>query len=188
MNGYRVHTQSSAYASPWSLGIRIKVLLWEACWALLCRWTPKPFNAWRLFWLRRFGATIDGAPFVHGRASVIRPWNLTLRERSCLGDGAVAYCLDRIELGVGATLAQHAYLCTGTHDFDDPNTPLKTAAIMVGAHAFVGLRAIVLPGVTLGAGCIVGAGAVQTRDAEAGGIYGGNPAVRIGTRKAQGWS
>ena len=184
MNAYRVHTQASAYASPWSLGIRIKVLLWEACWGLFCGWTPKPFNAWRLFWLRRFGATIDGAPFVHGRATIVRPWNLTLRERSCLGDGAVAYCLDRIELGVGATLAQEAYLCTGTHDFDDPNTPLKTAPITVGAHAFIGLRAIVLPGVAVGAGCIVGAGAVLTRDAEENVIYGGNPARKIGLRKA----
>jgi putative colanic acid biosynthesis acetyltransferase WcaF len=184
MNGYHVHRQASPYASPWSLGVRVKVLLWGTCWAVFCGWTPKPFNAWRLFWLRRFGATIEGAPFVHGRASIIRPWNLTLRERSCLGDGAVAYCLDRIELGLGATIAQGAYLCTGTHDFDDPNTPLKTAAITVGPHAFVGLRAIVLPGVLLGASCIIGAGAVQTRDAEENGIYGGNPAKKIGVRKA----
>lgn len=183
MNAFHVHQQASAYVSPWSLGIRVKVLLWELCWRLFCGWTPKPFNAWRLFWLRRFGATVHGAPFVHGRASVIRPWNLTLHERSCLGDGAVAYCLDRIELGAGATLAQEAYLCTGTHDFAQPSTPLKTAAITVGADAFIGLRAIVLPGVSVGIGSIVGAGAVVSRDTEPWGVYGGNPARRIGSRK-----
>ena len=183
MNTFRVHDQTSSYTSPWSLGIRIKVLLWELTWTLCCRWTPKPANAWRLFWLRRFGATIDGAPFVHGRASIIRPWNLTLRERSCLGDGAVAYCLDPVELGVGSTIAQEAYLCTGTHDFDHPHTPLKTAPITVGAHAFVGLRAIVMPGVAIGAGSVVGAGAVVTKDTEAWSIVGGNPARRISTRK-----
>lgn len=183
MNAFRIHEQGSAYTSPWSLGVRAKVLLWEICWAAACAWTPKPFNRWRLFWLRRFGATLHGAPFVHGRASIIRPWNLTLRERSSLGDGAVAYALDRIDVGAGATIAQDAYLCTGTHDFDDPDTPLKTAAIVVGAHAFVGLRAIVLPGVTIGEGCIVGAGAVVTRDTEARTVYGGNPARPIGLRK-----
>ena len=184
MNAFHVHDQSSAYASPWSFGVRVKVLLWEICWSLLCSWTPKPFNAWRLFWIRRFGATVQGAPFVHGRATIVRPWNLILRERACLGDGAVAYCLDRIELGAGATLAQGAYLCTGTHDFDQPHAPLKTAAILVGPDAFVGLRAIVLPGVSIGAGSIVGAGAVVTRDTERNGVYGGNPARKIGRRSS----
>lgn len=183
MNAFQIHSQASAYASPWSLGSRVKVLLWEICWSLLCGWTPKPFNGWRLFWIRRFGGTVDGVAFVHGRASIIRPWNLTLRERACLGDGAVAYCLDRIELGAGATAAQGAYLCTGTHDFNDPHTPLKTAAISIGANAFVGLRAIVLPGVAVGSGCVIGAGSVVSRDTDAWAIYGGNPARRIGERK-----
>lgn len=183
MNTFHTHEQDSAYVSPWSLGVRVKVLLWNCVWALLCGWTPKPLNAWRLAWLRLFGATMSGAPFVHGRATVVRPWNLTLGERACLGEGSVAYCLDRIELGAGATLAQGAYLCTGTHDFEQPHTPLKTAAIVVGAHAFIGLRAIVLPGVSIGEGSVIGAGAVVTRDTDAWAVYGGNPARRIGSRR-----
>ena len=185
MNRFHVYEQSDAYSSPWSVGLRVRVLLWEVCWTLFCGWTPKPANAWRLLWLRGFGASVHGAPFVHGRASIIRPWNLTLHERSCLGDGAVAYCLDRVVLHTGATLAPEAYLCTGSHEFNHPHTPLKTAAIVVGADAFVGLRAIVLPGVTLGAGCIVGAGAVVSRDTDDDGVYGGNPARRIGTRRGR---
>lgn len=184
MNGFRIHAQASAYDSPWTLASRIKLLAWELCWALLCRWTPKPLNRWRVFWLGLFGATIHGRPFVHGRAAIVRPWNLTLHDRACLGDGSVAYCLDRIELHTGATLAQQAYLCAGTHDFDDPATPLKTAPIHVGAHAFIGLRAVVLPGVTVGRGCLVGAGAVLSRDAQDWGIYAGVPARRIGKRRA----
>ena len=40
-----------------------------------------------------------------------------------------------------------------------------------------------LPGVTIGAGCVVGAGAVVSRDTETLGIYGGNPAKKIGDRR-----
>lgn len=185
MKAYRIHQQASAYASPWSFGSRVRVLLWEICWAMFCGWTPKPLNAWRIRWLALFGATIDGRPFVHQRARVMRPWNLTLRDRACLGDGAVAYCLDEIEVGAGATVAQEAYLCAGSHDFDQPSRPLKTAPIVVEAEAFIGLRAIVLPGVTIGAGCVVGAGAVVTRDTEASGVYVGNPARRVARRNAQ---
>lgn len=183
MNTFRIHDQADAYASPWSLGLRFKVLAWELCWAVFCAWTPKPFNRWRLAWLRGFGATLRGPAFVHGRAIIVRPWNLTLGERACLGDGAVAYCLDRIDIGAGATVAQGAYLCTGTHDFDQAHTPLKTAPIHVGAHAFIGLRAIVLPGISVGVGSVVGAGAVLTRDSVSWTVYGGNPARRIGLRK-----
>jgi putative colanic acid biosynthesis acetyltransferase WcaF len=182
MSAFTIYDQSSTYASPWTIRTRVRVLLWAICWSLACEWTPKPFNAWRLFWLRRFGASINGTPFVHGRASIIRPWNLTLHHLSCLGDGAVVYCLDRIELEEGSTIAQGAYLCTGTHDFNDSHTPLKTAPIWIGAYAFVGLRAIVLPGVRVGGGCVIGAGAVVTRDTDEWGIYGGNPARRIGSR------
>lgn len=183
MNAYRVFEQSSSADSPWGVGIRVRVLLWELCWALLCAWTPKPFNGWRLLWLRAFGARIDGRPFVHGRARVVRPWNLSMQPLACIGDGAVAYCLDRIEMREGSTLAQGAYVCTGTHDFDDPSTPLKTAPITIGERAFVGLRALILPGVDIAPGTLVGAGAVVARDTEPWGIYAGNPARRIGTRR-----
>lgn len=182
MNTFRTFEQDSAYVSPWRFRVRVRVLMWGLCWALFCSWTPKPFNGWRLMWLRGFGARLEGAPFVHGRASIVRPWNLTLRQRACLGAGAVAYCLDGVELGAGATLAQEAYLCTGTHDFNHPHTPLRTAAISVGADAFIGLRAVILPGVQIGQGCVIAAGAVVSRDTEAWGIYGGNPARQIGIR------
>lgn len=176
------HAQAGAYASPWTLRQRIELLAWDYVWALTCRWTPKPFNPWRLLVLRGFGAEIHGTPFVHQRARVTQPRNLVLHHRACLGDGAHAYALGRIELHEGATIAQEAYLCTGTHDFASPDLPLQTAPIVIGRDAFVGARAFVLPGITLGAGCLVGAMAVVTRDVAPGTLVAGNPAKVCGLR------
>lgn len=172
----RTHAQTDAYASPWPLRRRLALLVWSATWTLACAWTPKPFNSWRLAVLRRFGAEIHGTPFVHARARIAQPWNLVLRHRACLGDRAAAYSLGRIELHEGATIAQEAYLCTGTHDFNSPALPLQTAPIVVERGAFVGARAFVMPGVTLGAGCVIGAMAVVTRDVPPGARVAGNPA------------
>ncbi len=177
-----IRKQTSPYQSPWSSGLRLKMLLWQFCWLIFCRWTPKPFNAWRLFVLRLFGTTVEGVPFIHSRARVQVPWNLTLRHRSCLGDRSHAYSLGKITLGARCTVAQEAYLCTGTHDFEDSNLPLVLGDIEVGANAFIGARAFVLPNVSVGEGAIVGACAVVTRNVAANTTVVGNPARLIGKK------
>lgn len=167
--------QTSQFASPWSGRERALRLLWEFCWWLFCSWTPKPANAWRLFWLGVFEAKIDGTPFVHQRARIAIPWKLTLHDRACLGDRANAYSLGEIEIGPRATVAQEAYLCTGSHDFTDPAMPLVVAKITIEEDAFVGARAFIMPGVTIGARTLVGACSVVTHDLPADVIAAGNP-------------
>ena len=168
--------QKSPYDSPWTLRQRIAMLVWEYCWAVFCRWTPKPFNRWRLFWLRIFGAKIHGLPFVHQRARIQIPWNVTLHDRATLGDRANLYSLGEIEIGARAIVAQEAYLCGGTHDLSDPNLPLQVAKITIGEDAFIGARAFIMPGVTVGARAVVGACSVVTRDVVENTRVAGNPA------------
>ena len=167
--------QKLAQESPWSTRNRFMRVLWEFCWVVFCSWTPKPLNEWRLFWLRVFDAKIHGTPFVHQRARIAIPWNLTLHDRACLGDRANAYTLGEIEVGPRAIIAQEAYLSTGSHDFTQAVLPLVTAKITIGADAFVGARAFVLPGVTIGARSVIGAGSVVTRDIPENVMAAGNP-------------
>ncbi len=169
------HAQATPFDSPWTLGQRVRALVWEYAWNLLCVWTPKPANPWRLFVLRAFGAKLYGSPFVHQRARVQLPWNLTMYDRAALGDGANAYSLGPVEIGARATIAQEAYLCAGTHDFASAALPLQTAPVRVGEDAFVGARAFVLPGVTVGARAVVGAMSVVTRDVPPDVFAAGNP-------------
>jgi putative colanic acid biosynthesis acetyltransferase WcaF len=152
------------------------MLLWECCWKLFCTWTPKPLNSWRMLWLSAFGATLTGRPFVHQRARIQIPWNVTLGDRSCLGDRANLYSLGEIEIGPRAVIAQEAYLCTGTHDFDHPDIPLQTSKIVIEADAFVGARAFVLPGVRIAEGSIIGACSVVTKNVPPWSIWAGSPA------------
>ena len=160
----------------------MKMLLWECVWTLLCAWTPKPLNGWRVFWLKLFGARVTGKPFVHQRARIQIPWNLALGDLACIGDRANAYTLGKIEIGARAIIAQEAYLCTGTHDFARENIPLQTAEVRIGEEAFVGARAFILPGITVGKRAIVGAGSVVTKDVPDGAIVAGNPARVVAQR------
>lgn len=175
MEKFHTHRQTSPYESARPIRERVLLPVWEWVWLIFCSWTPKPFNSWRLMWLRLFGCAIDGVPFVHQRAIIEAPWRLTLHDRACLGDRAHAYCLDEIVLGARCTVAQETYLCTGTHDFEDPNLPLRVAKISVGEDAYLGARAFVMPGVTIGAGAVVGACSLVTSDLPDWTICWGHP-------------
>lgn len=174
--------QKSAFDSPWPGSQRALRVLWELCWLVFCSWTPKPLNQWRLFWLRVFDAKIDGTPFVHQRARIAIPWNITMHDRACLGDRANAYSLGEIEIGARATVAQEAYLSTGSHDFDQSGMPLTTGKITIGEDAFIGARSFVLPGVTIGARSVVGACSVVTSDVPENVIAAGNPCKVLRSR------
>jgi putative colanic acid biosynthesis acetyltransferase WcaF len=172
---FQLHDVADRYTSPWPFRERFALLLWTIVWPLFCGWTPKPFNGWRLMWLRAFGCKIDGKPFVHQRARIQVPWHITLHDRSCVGDRANLYSLAEIELGSRCVIAQEAYLCTGTHDLSDPKHPLLTGKISVGDEVFVGARAFVMPGVRIGKGAVVGACSVVTRDLPPWTVSFGNP-------------
>lgn len=172
----------AAQVSPWTIGFRVKMLAWEISWSLFCKWTPKPLNRWRIIWLKLFGAQIIGDPFVHQKARIQIPWHLTLHDRCCLGDCANLYSLARIEVGENAVIAQEAYICTGTHDFEDPSLPLRTSRISIGKNAFIGARAFILPGVCIGEGAIVGACSIVTSNVEPFSINAGNPCRKIKSR------
>jgi len=52
-------------------------------------------------------------------------------------------------------------------------------SIIIGDNCFIGARSIMLPNIKLGENCIIAAGSVVTKDYEANGVYGGNPARHI---------
>jgi putative colanic acid biosynthesis acetyltransferase WcaF len=177
--------QSTRTTSPWTVRERIGMLVWRAVWLLLFRPSPKPLKVWRLALLRLFGARISGRPFVASSAKVRIPWLLTIEPNACLGEGAEVYNLGPVRLGPRCVVAQHVYLCAGTHDLADPDLPLMTGPIDVGADAFVGAKALVLPGVVIAEGAVVGAGSVVTKDLPAWTISAGNPCRAI---KPRDWS
>jgi len=67
-----------------------------------------------------------------------------------------------IEIGEGCLIGSHVRFVTATHD---PQTfAFQSRRISIGAHSWIGAGVMILPGVSVGRGCIIGAGSVVTRD------------------------
>jgi acetyltransferase-like isoleucine patch superfamily enzyme len=85
-----------------------------------------------------------------------------------------------ITIGRNCDIASEVMFGTVTHEIG-PQTrragQLRSEPISVGDGSWIGARAVILPGVTIGAGCIVAAGAVVTRDCPPNTILAGVPAT-----------
>ena len=60
--------------------------------------------------------------------------------------------------------------------------PTEGKGITIGEDCWIGIRSIIMPGVTVGDGAVVSAGAVVTKDVEAYTVVAGNPTKIIGER------
>jgi putative colanic acid biosynthesis acetyltransferase WcaF len=166
-----------------SLSNRVRRQAWNLCWALLYRTSPRPFHSWRAFLLCCFGAKLGPHCHFYPRSRVWAPWNLTCEFGASLGDDAEIYNPSPVHLGSHAIVSQQAYICGATHDYDDPEFPLISFPMNLGAYSWVCARASVAPGVNLGEGSILGLGAVATSDLEPWWVYAGVPARKVKQRR-----
>jgi putative colanic acid biosynthesis acetyltransferase WcaF len=167
------------------LANRLGRQLWEVACALLFRPSPRPAHAWRAFLLRRFGARLGRGCHIYPGARIWAPWNLSCGDLASIADGAVIYNTSPIAIGEQAVISQEAYLCGATHDYDDPEFPLVSAPIEIGARAWICARATVLSGVRVGAGAVLGLGSVASADLDSWTVYVGLPARRVRSRRRQ---
>ncbi len=87
-----------------------------------------------------------------------------------------------IEIGSNVSISPYVQILTADHDLASPDFSGSERAVRIEDRAFIGTRALILPGITLGKGCGVGAGSVVTKDVAPGVIVAGVPAREIGKR------
>lgn len=97
--------------------------------------------------------------------------------------------LDNVLIGNHVMIARDTVFLGKTHGSDDINIPMEQQGnkemkqTIVEDDVWVGLRVIVMPSLVLKKGCIIGAGAVLTKNTNENGVYGGIPARLIKTRE-----
>ncbi|MDR1789388.1 MAG: WcaF family extracellular polysaccharide biosynthesis acetyltransferase [Opitutaceae bacterium] len=136
----------------------------------------------KVFWLRRFGTKIGTGACIKPRVNIHLPWKLTVGAHAWIGEDAVLLNFEAMKIGNHACISQGAFLCGGNHDFSTENMRYRHGKITVCDGAWVGARAFVAPGVTIGEDCVICACGVVTANMPAGAVCKGNPCKPSGHR------
>ncbi|MBO5067563.1 MAG: transferase, partial [Clostridia bacterium] len=122
-------------------------------------------------------------------------------KRASLSEGLIVG--DRSGVGINANLhgpviigndvmmGPECIIYTRNHEFSNTDIPMNQQGfseikeVVIGNDVWIGGRVIILPGVHIGNGAIIGAGAVVTKDVPEYSIVGGNPAKVIKYRKIE---
>jgi acetyltransferase-like isoleucine patch superfamily enzyme len=139
----------------------------------------------RAQWLRIRGSDIGILTSV-GRAEFGGTLSNLKIGRECALGRCSLMLHDRVVIGDRVVINDGARLITATHSLLDPKWSTRTAPIRIGDYAWIATDAVILPGVSIGRGAVVGAGAVVHQDVCDYAVVSGNPATNRGKLRTTG--
>ncbi|WP_165848146.1 acyltransferase [Paraburkholderia lacunae] len=142
-----------------------------------------PFHFVRRNWYRKImkfdvadsSAVLMGVTFDARKGFVIG-------ENSVVNEFARMDTRGGIVLGRNVSVSSRATILTASHDPNSEHFAGYEQGVAVGDFAWIGLNAVIMPGVTIGEGAVVAAGAVVTRSVKPFDIVAGVPAKPVGRR------
>jgi len=154
--------------------------------------THIPSHSLRLAWYRRVlgwrigpGVTILMGQHVQMAGVRSSGTKVSIGKGSVINHDCLLYTTGGLIIGENVSISSGVWLVTGTHDMNDPLFPDRYVPIVIGNYAWIGIRATVLAGVTIGEGAVIMAGAMVTRDVPPYTVVGGVPAKVISHRTQQ---
>ncbi len=141
-----------------------------------------------LHWFRKAiylmgGIKIGRGSTIHTGARFYDPRNIVIGDDSIVGEGTVLDGRDKLIIGDHVDIASEVMIYNCEHDINDEFFSPSCSPVKIEDYVFIGPRAIVMPGVKIGKGAVVAAGAIVTKDVPPYAIVAGVPAKIIGERR-----
>lgn len=151
---------------------------------MLLRWVGHiPFHCFRRFCYRLAGVKIGRGSTIHMWCNFFSPAGVWIGEDTIIGDHAFLDGRAPLKIGNHVSIASQVLIYNSEHDVHREDMEVIEEPVTIEDYAFIGPRAIILPGIKIGKGVVVAAAAVVTHDVPPGKIVGGVPAREIGERR-----
>jgi len=156
---------------------------------MLVRWLGyMPSHTLRTLGYRLMGVKIGRGSKIHMWANFFNPLGVEIGEDTIIGDHCFLDGRAKLKIGSHVAIASQVLIYNSKHDVHDPEFKAVLGPVEIEDYVFIGPRAIILPGVKIGKGAVIAAGAVVTRNVAPGKIVAGVPAQEIGERKIKDFS
>lgn len=163
----------------------MKLKIYQAIYIFFLSWLPNNCSALRGYFIKKIingcGENINIGRFAKIHKSTIIGNNSGVGYRCVISRG--------VEIGNDVMMGPEVIMYTSNHCFQDTNIPMRRQGmeplkkIIIDDDVWIGARVIILPGVKIGMGSVIGAGAVITKNVPPYSIVGGVPAKVINKRK-----
>jgi acetyltransferase-like isoleucine patch superfamily enzyme len=143
-----------------------------------------PSHDIRLFLYRSvFRTRIGRDSTIHRGCELFMPTRIKIGRNTIVGWDSMLDGRGGLEIGNNVDIANNVFIFTAMHDPQDPFYRYVKKRVVIGDNVWLSSRSTILPGVRVGEGAVVSAGAVVTRDVKPYTIVAGVPARTIGKRK-----
>lgn len=131
--------------------------------------------------VRGFSLTIGDGVEIERDCQLISEGELSIGSGSFIGTGSIIVAAERLAIGRNALIAAYVTIRDQDHRLDDPTLPynrqgLVTAPVTIGDNVWIGTKATILRGVSVGDGAVIGAHALVIDAVEPRTLVGGVPA------------
>ncbi|MBF1387126.1 MAG: glycosyltransferase [Prevotella denticola] len=141
-----------------------------------------PFWTWRRFYLKMIGLKIGKQSFIMKRTYFMAAWRVNIGDYTHINQGCLIDARAGLTIGNNVSISHNVKIVTGSHDVQDKNFKAIWNSTHIDDYVWLGVGCTILPGVHIGKGAVVAAGAVVTKNVEPYSIVGGIPAKEIGKR------
>ena len=155
----------------------------DLCLAILhCISEHLPLSSFRHVAFQLAGMRIGPGSTIHMGVRFFMPGGIKIGQDSKIGFASFLDGRAPLTIGNHVDIASEVMIYNSEHDLASPDFSPRLEPVTIEDYVFIGPRAIILPGVHIGTGAVVAAGAVVTKDVSEYIIVGGVPAKPIGER------
>jgi acetyltransferase-like isoleucine patch superfamily enzyme len=131
------------------------------------------------------GIKLGHSSVIYNSCEIRDSTKIAIGDHSSIGDHCILDGRGGLTIGDSVNISTGVWIWTAQHDPQSADFQFESAPVVIENFAWLSCRSIILPGVRVGRGTVIAAGAVVTKDTPEYSIMAGIPAKKIGNRNQE---